>query len=41
MNFKLLENNRYVSDGNLDTVVIPETKINDLTNSLQKEVKLY
>ena len=41
MNFKLLENNRYVSDGNLDTVVIPETKINDLTNSLQREVKLY
>lgn len=41
MNFKLLENNRYISDGNLNIIVIPETKINNLNNNLQKEIKIY
>lgn len=40
MNFKLLENTRYISDGDIDTVVIPENK-KELLNAISKEVKTY
>ena len=41
MNFKLLENNRYISDGDLNIVVIPEVKKDELGDNLQKDVKTY
>lgn len=40
MNFKLLENNRYVSDGDVDTIVVPESK-KDLLGNVKKEIKTY
>ena len=40
MNFKLLEKNRYISDGDIDIVVVPESKRN-LLNNIQKEIKTY
>ena len=40
MNFKLLEDTRYISDGDVDTVVTKENKIN-LLNSTNKTVKTY
>ncbi len=36
MNFKLLENSRYISDGNVNNIVIPQNKL-DLVNSLYTE----
>ncbi len=33
-NFKKLENNKYISDGNIDTVVIKEDKKNDVNTTL-------
>ena len=41
MNFKLLENNRYISDGNIETIVIPENKSELLGENATKEVKIY
>lgn len=41
MNFKLLENNRYISDGDIKTIVIPSQKEEKLNKNFQKEVKLY
>lgn len=40
MNFKLLEKNRYISDGDINTIVIPSSKTN-LLNDTKKEVKTY
>ena len=41
MNFKLLESNRFISDGNKDIVVIPSNKIKLLRDNIPKEVKMY
>lgn len=41
MNFKLLKNNRYVSDGDINTVVIPTEKYDLLNNNVQKNIKTY
>lgn len=41
MNFKLLENNKYISDGNINTVVIPENSYKDMTDNIQKQVITY
>lgn len=41
MNFKLLENDRYISDGDKDTVVIPTNKVDLLSHNIKKEVKTY
>ena len=39
MNFKLLDKNRYISDGNLNTIVIPKSNENKLiTNSTLKTI---
>ena len=40
MNFKLLEDTRYISDGNIDTVVIPGNRKEEL-NNVNKEIKIY
>ena len=40
MNFKLLENTKYISDGDVNTVVIPSDKQNLLNNTV-KEIKTY
>ena len=40
MNFKILENNRYISDGDKDTVVIP-TSIENKLGNITKEVIKY
>ena len=41
MNFKLLEKNRYISDGDINTVVIPSSKSDLLNASIKKEIKTY
>lgn len=41
MNFKLLENTRYISDGNKDTVVIPSVKSQLLNKNIEKQIKIY
>jgi len=41
MNFKLLENTRYISDGNKDNVVIPKDKENLIGNNYEKEIIKY
>ena len=41
MNFKLLESNRYISDGNKNILVIPSDKVELLSSNIQKEVKTY
>ncbi|MBQ9072754.1 MAG: polysaccharide deacetylase family protein [Bacilli bacterium] len=41
MNFKLLENNRYISDGNIDTIVIPSSKESLVNNNDSKEIITY
>ena len=39
MNFKLLENNRYISDGNIETIVIPKKKEDLISvNHIEKAV---
>ena len=40
MNFKLLEKSRYISDGDVETIVIPSDK-QDLLNDTKKEIKIY
>lgn len=41
MNFNLLKNSRYISDGNIKEVVIPSLKSHLLKESLEKEIKIY
>ncbi len=41
MNFKLLEKTRYISDGDVNTIVIPSSKSEMLSDSVKKEVKEY
>lgn len=41
MNFNLLKNNKYVSDGNINTIVFPSSKENILGNNYDKEVIKY
>lgn len=41
MNFKLLESNRYISDGNIDTIVIPNDYNEFLGNNYDKQVITY
>ncbi len=41
MNFNLLEKTKYISDGDIDTVVIPENEKDKLSESVKKEVKIY
>lgn len=41
MNFKLLDNNRYISDGNKDTIVTSSSNQSKINNSYGKEIVLY
>ena len=41
MNFNLLENNKYISDGNKDVIVIPNSEQNLLYNKYNKKVITY
>lgn len=41
MNFKILENNRYISDGNINNVVIPSSKKDKITENYQKNYIYY
>lgn len=41
MNFKLLENNRYISDGDDKKIVIPESMKNRIGNNYDKELITY
>lgn len=41
MVFKLLENKRYVSDGNIDTIIISEKDYSKLNSNINKEVITY
>lgn len=41
MNFKNLESNKYISDGNINTIVIPQEKINNVSNINDYKVITY
>ena len=41
MNFKLLENNKYISDGDVDTIVVPISKESKINNNNSKEIITY
>ena len=41
MNFELLENTRYISDGNKNTIVVPDSKKNIILNDYNKSVITY
>jgi len=41
MNFEILENNRYISDGNKDIITIPESKKNSINDIFDLEVVTY
>lgn len=41
MNFKLLESTRYISDGNIKKIVVPEEKVNFIGNVYTKELISY
>jgi len=41
MNFKLLESTRYISDGNIDSIVIPQDLADKVGNTYNKEIKYY
>ena len=41
MNFKLLENSKYISDGNKDNIVIPELLKENLGNTYDKKIITY
>ena len=41
MNFKLLESTRYISDGNIENIVIPEEKVKFIANVYTKELITY
>lgn len=41
MNFKLLENTKYISDGDKEIIVIPSNKQELLNTNIKKEIKTY
>ena len=41
MNFKLLENSRYISDGDINTIVIPENKKEKMSEKYNKKAIVY
>lgn len=41
MNFNLLSKTRYISDGDINTIVIPKENENLLLNNFNKKIKLY
>jgi len=41
MNVKLLKSNKYISDGDINKVVIPSNKIKILSENIEKEIKVY
>lgn len=41
MNFKILENNRYISDGNKNTIVVPKEKVEKVNNTQGLELISY
>ena len=41
MVFKLLENTRYISDGDINTIVIKESDTNKLSSDITKEIIKY
>ena len=41
MNFKILENNRYISDGDKNTITVPKDKENEISNSYKLPIKTY
>lgn len=41
MNFKLLENTRYISDGSVETIVIPKEKLGNLKENTGKSIINY
>lgn len=41
MNFKLLENNRYISDGNKDTIVVPNAEEHLINQTYEKKIITY
>ena len=41
MNFKLLENNRYISDGNKDTIVVPKEEEYLINQTYEKKIITY
>lgn len=41
MNFNLLKNNRYISDGNENTIVVPTSKKNLIGNNYEKKIIEY
>jgi len=41
MNFKLLESNRYISDGDINTIVVPSSKVNNISNENDYKIITY
>ena len=41
MNFKILKNNRYISDGDKDKITIPKDKENSINNIYNLEINTY
>ena len=41
MNFKILKNNRYISDGDISTITIPSSLYDKLNNSYNLDVITY
>jgi len=41
MNFKILETTRYISDGNVDTIVVPEIKKENISNKNDYKIITY
>jgi len=41
MVFSMLETSRYISDGNIDTIIIPESKNNNINTTITKEIITY
>jgi len=41
MNFKLLESTRYISDGNVENIVVPQEKVNFISDVYTKELITY
>lgn len=41
MNFKILENNRYISDGDKNTITVPEANLDEISDSYKLPIKTY